>query len=248
LAAVARKALVTGGSRGIGRAIALALAERGDDVAIGFRAGEDAAGEAAAAVRALGRRAELVRGDVADEPEAIVERAADALGGLDAFVACAVSPVRASVLELTREDWERTMATNARAFVFGAQAAARRMEPGGRIVAMSATGGHRIRNPLYAPLGIAKGAVEAAVRFLAAELGPRGISVNAVAPGPTETEGFDAMSDEAAALKARLAAATPLGRMGRPEDPARLVAWLCSEEAAWVTGQLLFTDGGYTLR
>ena len=245
---MARKALVTGGSRGIGRAIALALAERGDDVAIGFRSGEEAAEEAAAAVRALGRRAELVRGDVAEEPEAVVERAADALGGLDAFVACAGAPVRAGVLELTREDWEKTMATNARAFVFGAQAAARRMETGGRIVAMSATGGHRIRNPLYAPLGIAKGAVEAAVRFLAAELGPRGIAVNAVAPGPTETEGFDAMSDEAAALKARLAEVTPLGRMGRPEDPARLVAWLCSEEAAWVTGQLLFTDGGYTLR
>lgn len=242
-----RKAFVTGGSRGIGRAVSLALAGSGADVAIGYRSRDEDAAEAAAAVRALGREAVLVRGDVGAEPDALVERAAAELGGLDAVVWCAVEPLRATVLDLTREQLERSLSVNAAAFVLGAQRAAALMGDGGRIVAVSATGGHRIRNPEYAPLGIAKGALEAAVRFLAVAVAPRGITVNAVAPGPTETEAFDAMSARSTELKAELARRTPLGRMGRPEDAARLIAWLCSEDGGWVTGHLLFSDGGYTL-
>ena len=118
---------------------------------------------------------------------------------------------------------------------------------GGRIIALSSTGTHRIRNRRYAPLALAKGAVEAAVRFLAVELAERSITVNAVAPGPTGTDAFDAMAEDAAALRARLAAVTPMGRLGEPRDAARLVAFLCSPEAGWVTGQLIFSDGGYSL-
>ncbi len=240
-------ALVTGGSRGIGRAVSVALARAGHRVAINYRSRKAEAEEAA---RAAGD-ALLVAADVGEPGavESLVETVVERLGRLDVFVSCAVAPVARGVLELTLADWERTMAVNARAFVFGAQAAARAMDDGtGRIVAISATGGHRIRNPQYAPLGIAKGAVETAVRFLAAALAPRSITVNAVAPGPTPTEAFDTMAaGDAEELKARLVARTPMGRLGEPDDAARLVAFLCSADAGWITGQVVFSDGGYSL-
>lgn len=216
-------------------------------MAIGFREREREARATARAVESLGRRALLVRGDVADGVEALVDEAAAGLGGLDAFVMCAVSPISLPIDELGAEELERTIAANARPFVLGSRAAARHMDGGGRIVALSATGAHRVRNPRYAPLALAKGVVEAAVRFLAVSLAERGITVNAVAPGPTDTEAFHAMAEDAAALRARLAAATPMGRMGTPEDAARLIAFLCSEDAGWITGQLIFSDGGYSL-
>jgi NAD(P)-dependent dehydrogenase (short-subunit alcohol dehydrogenase family) len=227
--------------------VSRALAERGADVAIGFRERELDAYATARAVESLGRRALLVRGDVAGGVEALVDEAAAGLGGLDAFVMCAVSPVPLPIDELGPDEFEHTITANARPFVLGSLAAARRMDGGGRIVALSATGAHRVRNPRYAPLALAKGVVEAAVRFLAVSLAGRGITVNAVAPGPTDTEAFDAMADDAAALRERLAAITPMGRIGTPEDAARLVAFLCSEDAGWVTGQLIFSDGGYSL-
>ena len=237
------RAFVTGGSRGIGRAAALALAAGGAEVAIGFVRRED---EARAVAEECGGM--LVQGDLAaEDPAAVVARAAERLGGLDALVHCAVEPIQRPILELTAEDFDRTMRVNARPFILGAIAAARLMTDGGRIVALSATGAHRIRNPRYAPLGLAKGAVEAAVRFLAVDLAPRGITVNAVAPGPTHTEAFDAMAADAPALRERFAALTPMGRMGEPTDAARLIAFLCAPEASWITGQLIFSDGGYSL-
>ncbi len=227
------KAFVTGGSKGIGRAAAEALIARGDEVAIGCRSDSRVEG------------ARVVRGDVGDDPAALVHQAAEQLGGLDAFVSCAVEPIRKPILQIEAADFDRTMRINARPFVLGAIAAAAHMTAGGRIVAVSSTGTHRIRNRAYAPLALAKGATEAAVRFLAVELADRGITVNAVAPGPTDTEAFAAL--EAEGLRERLVAATPMGRMGEPADAARLIAFLCSPEAGWITGQLIFSDGGYSL-
>jgi 3-oxoacyl-[acyl-carrier protein] reductase len=244
------KAFVTGGTKGIGRAVAEALAARGDDVAIGYVHDDAAARAAAAAIgeaatgAAPPRPAVLVRGDVGDDPAGLVDAAAARLGGLDAFVACAVEPIRAGILELDAATFERTMRVNARPFVLGAVAAARHMAGGGRIVGLSSTGTHRTRNRQYAPLALAKGAIEAAVRFLAADLAERGITVNAVAPGPTETEAFSALAQPG--LRERLIAATPMGRLGEPEDAARLIAFLCSPDAAWITGRLIFSDGGYS--
>ena len=241
------RAFVLGGTRGIGRAISLELGEAGASVAAGYLRREESADETAAEVERRGGRCVLVRGDAGEDPEGLVDAAAGELGGLDAFVACAVTPVRRSILELTDEDWEQTMRLNARPFVFGAAAAARHMGDGGRIVAISATGAHRPRNLGYAPLALAKGAVEAGARFLAAELAPRGVTVNVVAPGPTDTEAFEAMAENPTALKDRLARATPMGRLSEPHDAARLVAFLCSPAAGWITGQLVFSDGGYSL-
>ena len=241
------RAFVAGGSRGIGGAVSRQLAAGGADVAIGYRSREDEARATAAAVESLGHRAVLVRADVAEDVEGAVAEAASELGGLDAFVMCAVAPMPIKVDDLTAADFEETMRVNAAPFVLGALAAARHMQAGGRVVGLSATGAHRIRNPRYAPLGLAKGAIEAGVRFLAVSLAARGIAVNAVMPGPTDTEAFDSMAADPAALRERLTAATPMGRMGTPEDAAQLIAWLCSPAAGWVTGQTIVSDGGYSL-
>jgi 3-oxoacyl-[acyl-carrier protein] reductase len=227
--------------------VSRALAAGGADVAIGYLSREAEARATAEAVEGIGRRTVLVRGDVANGMEALVDEAAAGLGGLDALVVCAVLPLPRPVDELTPEDLERTMRTNFEPFVRGSIAAARHMDGGGRIVGLSATGAHIVRNPRYAPLAVAKGAVEAATRFLAVSLAPRGITVNTVAPGPTDTEAFEAMAADPPALKERLADATPMGRMGTPEDAARLIAFLCSDDASWITGQLIFSDGGYSL-
>ena len=241
------RAFVLGGTRGIGRAISAELAEAGADVAAGYVSRDDVADETRALIEDAGGRCALVRGDAGVDSAALVHQAAAELGGLDAFVACAVTPVRGSILELTPHDFERSMRLNAAPFLFGAAAAATHMHDGGRIVGISSTGTHRPRNLAYAPLALAKGAVEAGARFLAAELAPRQIAVNIVAPGPTDTEAFDAMAEDAAALKQRLAGRTPMGRLSEPADAARLVAFLCSPAAGWVTGQLMFSDGGYSL-
>ncbi|MFN0092539.1 MAG: SDR family oxidoreductase [Acidimicrobiales bacterium] len=247
-------ALVTGSSRGIGRAVALALAAKGADVALHYRRDEAAAHEAAAAVAALGRRAVILRAELAEEGAAgrLVDAAVDAFGRLDSVIANAASTAFKPLLEAGRRHAARTFETVVYSFLELAQAASPHLGDGGRLVTVS--GFDTIRAlPDHGLLGAAKAALEQLTRYLAVELGPRGITVNSVMPGYVDTASARFYADtslpggwEAAARG--WAAATPLGRVADPADIADVVAFLCSPEARWLTGHVLVADGGLTLR
>lgn len=242
-------ALVTGGSRGIGRAVARKLARDGADVAIGYLRRRSAAEEVAEAVRGLGRQAALVRGDLGDDGAVarIVREAVEALGGLNIVVANAAFGVLRPVLELEAKGWRRTLDTMGRSLLTLAQQATPHLagRPGARILSISSLGWARVM-PEYAAVGSAKAVLETLTRYLAVELAPRGILVNAVSGGLVETEAlgpFDARD----ALTEQARARTPLGRLGRPEDIADVVALLCRDEARWICGQVIVADGGYSI-
>ena len=243
-------ALVTGGSRGIGRAVALALAERGADVAINYRSNQQAGEEVAGAVEARGRRALLLQADLGDgeQTRKMFETIRQEFGHLDILVANAASTAFKPMLSAREHHIAKTYAITVTGFVICAQEAAKLMAGRrGRIVAVSGIDSLSCL-PDHGVLGSAKAALEVLVKYLAVELGPRGITVNAVNPGLVETDSAQRyLGDRYAALRDRVAAGTPLGRAGRPEDIARVVAFFCSADAAWVTGQTLVADGGLTL-
>jgi enoyl-[acyl-carrier protein] reductase III len=234
---------VTGGSRGIGKAIARRLAERGAArVAIGYLRNDAAAEATAAELGALGAEAVLVRGNVTSER---VLREVAALGPLDALVHNAATGVIRSALETEDKHWDWTMNANARALLALARAAAPTMRAGSSIVAISSLGSVRVLEN-YVLVGASKAALEAVVRYLAVELAPRGIRVNAVSAGLVETDAlqfFPNREDMLAHSRAR----TPAGRMVEPDDVAGAVAFLCSDDAAMVCGQTLVVDGGFSL-
>lgn len=244
-------ALVTGSGRGIGRAIALQLAHEGADLAINFFRNRAPAEETAAAIRALGRRAEVIKADVGDLDgiEALFLGVQEAFGGLDILVCNAASGYNRPALKQKPKGWEWTMNINARSLLFCAQKAAPLMEArrGGAIVSISSPGSFRVL-PDYVVVGASKAALEALTRYLAVELAPLGIVVNAVSPGIVATDAlrhFDASRD--GTVLAQVQAATPAGRIVSPEDVARVVAFLCSPDAWMIRGQTILVDGGYTL-
>jgi enoyl-[acyl-carrier protein] reductase III len=244
-----RLALVTGGSRGIGRTIAVDLARRGADVAFTFLRNADAAAETAALVEAEGRRAVALRSrvDSAEAVTSLVERAVEGLGGLDLVVSNAASGVIRSALEVTERHWDWTLDTNAKALVLLAQRATPHMDArgGGAIVALSSLGSFRVL-PNYVLVGISKAALECAVRYLGVELAPRGIRVNAVSGAVVETGALDFFPNREEML-ADGRARTPAGRMLEPQDLANAVAFLASAEASMIVGQTLIVDGGFSL-
>lgn len=243
-----KRALVTGGSRGIGRAISLRLAAEGADVAINFVKDETAAAETAAEVEKLGRRAVTIRADVSEPKEVkrLFAETNDALGGLDLFVSNAVSGVVGPATRIGRFGFDRAMNTNARAFMLCAQQAAKLFgAKGGRIVAVTSIGSVRVL-PGYAAVGASKAALEAIVRYFASELAPSGIAVNAVSGGPVDTASLDFFPDREA-LVAEWTRRTPAGRIARPEEIAAVALFLLSEDAGWITGQTVVADGGLTL-
>lgn len=243
-----KRALVTGGSRGIGAATALLLARAGADVCIGFRNRRDAAGEVVRRIQALGRRALAIAGELsrAETCEELVNGAARELGGLDIFIGNAgiwpSDPVPAE--QLSDERWMRTIGENLNGMFFTTRAVASRLPAGGRIVLVASTAGQR-GEAFHADYAATKGAMIAYVKSLAVELGPRDITVNAVAPGWVNT---DAVSPAfAGGGRDQIAAGIPLGRVATPDDIAGPIVFLCSPLARHVTGEILNVNGGSVL-
>lgn len=243
-----RRALVTGGSRGIGAATALLLAEAGADVAIGYRTRREAAEEVAEACRATGVRATVHGADLATRAgcDALFDEALEALGGLDCLVGNAgVWPsAEVPVASLDDERWGRTMRENVDAMFWTARRAAQALGGGGRIVLVGSTAGQR-GEAMHADYAASKGAMISFVKSLAVELAPRDVTVNCVAPGWVDTEmSADAMAADG---RARIAATIPVGRVASPADVAGPILFLCSPLARHVTGEILNVNGGSVL-
>jgi enoyl-[acyl-carrier protein] reductase III len=235
--------LVTGGSRGIGRAIALRLARDGAvRVAIGYLRSDAAAEATAEELRALGAEPVLVRGNISSEK--VLEQVA-ALGPLDVLVHNAASGVARPALETEDKHWDWTLNANARAFLALTRAAAPNLRPGASIVALSSLGAGRVL-PNYTLVGASKAALEALVRYLAVELAPRGVRVNAVSAALVETGALDHFANKDEMLEAARAK-TPAGRMVTVDDVAGAVSFLCSDDAQMVRGHILVVDGGFSL-
>jgi len=234
---------VTGGSRGIGKAIALRFAQLGAArVAIGYLRNDRAAEAAAEELRAAGAEPVLVRGNVSSER---VLREVAALGPLTALVHSAATGVIRPALEIEKKHWDWTLDANAYALIALTKAAAPQMRPGSSIVAISSLGSTRVLEN-YVVVGTSKAALESLVRYLAVELAPQGIRVNAVSAGVVETEALDHFPNKDEMVR-RGIERSPTGRLVEPEDLANAVVWLCSPEAEMVRGHTLVVDGGFSL-
>jgi glucose 1-dehydrogenase len=237
-------AVVTGAGRGNGAAIARLLAERGADVVVSD-IDADAATAVAAEIVAAGGKATAQACDVSQEAD--VEALGDLVasrGQLRSWVNNAGIIDRRPILEIEIEHWDRQMEVNARGCFLGVRAAGRRMEAGGAIVNLASISSE-VALPNTAHYGASKGAISLLTRHAALELGPRGIRVNSVGPGTIRTE----MTEERLAVPEQLQrtlSRIPLGRVGVPEDVAGVVAFLCSEDAAFVNGAMVMVDGGWT--
>jgi enoyl-[acyl-carrier protein] reductase III len=234
--------LVTGGSRGIGRAIALRFARDGARrVAIGYLRNDRAAEETAGEIEAAGAEAVLVRGNVTSQR--VLDRVAE-LGPLDALIHNAATGVIRPALEATDKHWDWTVNANARALLQLTRAAAPNLGEGSSIVAISSLGAQRVLEN-YVLVGTSKAALEALVRYLAVELAPRGIRVNAVSGGVVDTAALDHFPNRERMLAG--GASNPVGRLVAPDDIASAVAFLCSSDAEMIRGQTLIVDGGFSL-
>lgn len=243
-------ALVTGSSRGIGRAIALELARHGADIVVHYLRKKSAAREVVAAVETLGGRAIAVKANLAvavniemlfDEVEAI-------FGRCDIFIGNAATGTPRDIMDIQDKHWDWTMDVNARSILRCVRRAVPLMEKHrwGRIVTLSSPGSSRVL-PHYAAIGLSKAVVEALTRYLAVDLAPRGIVVNAISPGLVETDAVTAFPIDLQAVLAQTATRTPTGRLVTPADVARTVVFLCSEAAEMIVGQTITVDGGYGL-
>jgi len=244
-------AVITGSGRGIGRSIALHFAQHGADIVVNFFRNRAPAEDTAAEIEKLGRKAIVVKADVGDPEgiETLIDETEKAFGGLDILICNAASGYNRPVMEQKVKGWDWTLNINARSVLFLAQKAAPLMHQRGRgyIVSLSSLGSIRVM-PDYVVVGASKAAIEAITRYLAVELAPLGIVVNAVSGGIVETEAlkhFRIMQSDNILVAA--ADRTPAGRIVTPEDIANVVAYLCTPQAEMIRGQTIIVDGGYTL-
>ncbi|HEX4721097.1 MAG TPA: SDR family oxidoreductase [Pseudonocardiaceae bacterium] len=241
--------LITGSSRGIGRALAEELGRGGASVVVNYKKNADLAEQVRKEIERTGGRAITVAADM-EEPadiDRLFDTAADAYGRLDYYVCNAAATAFKPVMELRQHHLDRSYAMNMRAFVLGAQHAVHLMPDGGRIVALSGYGSIRAY-PTYASLGAAKAAIEAWVRYMAAEFAPRGINVNAVTGGIIESDSSAYFYDiEGMAPLAKVLAQIPLRRMGTLKDMVGAIEFLLSPGSAYLTGQSLVVDGGLSV-
>lgn len=241
-----RIALVTGGSRGIGRGIAKCLAEAGADVAVNYNARADAANEVVAAIEASGRRAVAIGADVSDRAavERLYDQAEAALGPVDLIVANAIYSVREPFLQTKWEDFKRTQEISLfgvfHTCQIGAQRLVERKAQGNIVVIGSPHAHHPVKNAI--DYNVAKAGTHQLARTMAAELGYVGIRVNIVEPGWTDTPGERKWYSDEQMYSA--GARMPLGRIGQPEDIGKAVVFLCSEEASYIANAVLRVDGG----
>jgi 3-oxoacyl-[acyl-carrier protein] reductase len=238
-------ALVTGGSRGIGAAIVKRLAQEGADVALTYVSKPDRANETVQAAQALGVEALAIQADSSDAGAimAAVTRTVQELGGLDILVNNAGVAIMGAIDDFRLEDLDRTLAVNVRAVFVAIQAAVKHMQAGGRIINVASCNAERVPIPGQSVYAMSKAALVGLVKGLARDLGPRGITINNVHPGPVDTEMNPATGDFAKLLLDKVMA---LPRYGTVDEIASLVAYLASPEAAYVTGASLSIDGGFT--
>jgi enoyl-[acyl-carrier protein] reductase III len=250
-----KHALITGSSRGIGRGIALKLAEKGAKVAVHYYQNEAAANDTLAQVRERGSEGFVVQADVS-QPEEIsrmFSRVDAGFGTLDIFVHSVLPELSTFFyppLEITLEQWDMAFDTQAKAFLVGTREAARLMPDGGRILALTYATGSRTGSwqPWFG-MGSAKAALEAMVRYLAVTFARRGITVNAISPSWTEDSVFNSLPPEIQKIVRNWYAHgwCPMRRLGTPADMGKVAALLCSEDAGWITGQIIYADGGASL-
>jgi len=245
-------ALITGSGRGIGRSIALQFANLGTDVVVNFFRNRAPAEETAEHIRKLGRRALVVKANIGeiDQIHKLFNEIENEFLGLDFLIHNAASGFNRPVMEQRPKGWDWSMNINARSLLFMAQRAANLMEPrnGGAIISISSPGGSRVL-PDYVSVGASKAALESLTRYLAIELAPKNIRVNAVSPGIVLTDAlqhFDSIRKEENIIEKALSL-TPAGRLATPEDIAKIVTFLCTQDAEMIRGQVIVVDGGYTL-
>jgi NAD(P)-dependent dehydrogenase (short-subunit alcohol dehydrogenase family) len=250
-----KHALITGGSRGIGRGIALALAEQGVKIGVHYYQNESAANDTLEEVRRRGSDGFVVQADVC-RPEEIARMFGDVrtqFGTLEIFVANArpeAAEFFQSPMDITLKQWDSAFDSQAKAFLIAVREASALMSAGGRIVAITYAQGSRTGGlQPWVGMGSAKAALESLVRYFAVTLAKRHITVNAISPGWTENSVLNSMPQQVQDLirNWHLGGWTPMGRLGTPEDVGNVVALFCSEQAGWITGQVIYADGGASL-
>ena len=240
-------AMVTGSSRGLGKALAVELARNGYDIVVNYARSKSAAEETVKEIESFGRRAIMIKANVGDVKKLRVmfEQVKEEFGRLDVFVSNAASGVLRPIMELEETHWDWTMNINAKAMLFGAQEAAKLMDKGGKIIGVSSLGSIRYLEN-YTTVGVSKAAIESLTRYLAVELAPKGIVVNTVSGGALDTDALKHFPNREALLEdARIN--TPAGRMVEIDDMVNAAMFLISDKSNMIRGQTIIVDGGRSI-